>query len=71
MKDSKGVNLNVGDVVSHVDGYDLIVKYSKRYGWYGKLVCDKSHSCRNIPYALNSECVTLKTRKINGKKTRT
>lgn len=74
MKDSRGTNLNVGDIVSNVHGYDLIVKYSEKYGWYGRLVCEKTHPCYRMPYYLGSEEITLKKRynkknkqKRNGK----
>ena len=32
-------------------GYEVIVK--KDVNYYGELVCDENHSCKDIPYALN------------------
>ena len=54
MKDKNGVTLMRGDIVHDKWGFDLRVCYTKAMGWYGILV-DKNDSCRNIPYALNSE----------------
>jgi hypothetical protein len=34
--------------------YDVIVHKDENGDYYGKLVCDKNHSCKDIPYALNS-----------------
>ena len=55
MKDKNGKILRVGDKVHDVYGFDLIVRYTKTMGWYGKLVCDDNDSCKNIPYALVSD----------------
>lgn len=43
----------VGDKLRSKYDYEVIVKKDKDGDYYGKLVCDKKHSCRNIPYGLN------------------
>ena len=42
----------VGDKLKSEWGYEVIV-VNDGDDYSGKLVCDKNHSCRNIPYALN------------------
>ena len=43
----------VGDKLKSEWGYEVIVvKNGSEY--YGKLVCNSKHSCKDIPYALNS-----------------
>lgn len=59
MKDKNGNVLKVGDVVHNCYGYDLIVCKDVDRDYYGKLVCEKGHSCENIPYALNSSEIEL------------
>ena len=55
MRDKNGSSLKVGDVVRNKYGYDLIVSVDSDGEYFGKLVCDETHSCRNIPYSLNSD----------------
>jgi len=44
----------VGDKLKSEHGYEVIVfKDSDDASYYGQLVCDNSHSCKNIPYSLN------------------
>ena len=52
IKDKIGNILNIGDIVYNKWGYDLIVCKDDNSGYYGKLVCEKGHSCEDIPYAL-------------------
>lgn len=52
MEDKNGNALKVGDIVHNRWGYNLIVCKDGNGGYYGKLVCEKGHSCENIPYAL-------------------
>jgi hypothetical protein len=59
MKDKNGINLRVGDIVHDKWGFDLRVCYCSGMGWYGMLV-DDNNSCRNIPYALNSNDIEKK-----------
>lgn len=59
--DCNDVSLKEGDIVHDKWGYDLIVCKNDKWGWYGKLVCEKGHSCENIPYSLNKKDITLKT----------
>ena len=59
MKDSKGNTIKQGDIVHNKWGYDLIVSQYDNGNYYGKLVCDKGHSCENIPYALVEKEITL------------
>ena len=54
MKDKNGNKLYPGDIVHDKWGFDLRVCHNSTMGWYGMLV-DKNDSCRDIPYALNSE----------------
>ena len=42
----------VGDCLHCKYGYDVIVCQDET-GFYGKLVCESTHSCANIPYAIN------------------
>lgn len=43
----------VGDKLKSEWGYEVIVTEDEGGDYFGKLVCDDNHSCRNIPYALN------------------
>lgn len=43
----------VGDKLKSKYDYEVIVCKDKTGYYYGKLVCDKKHSCKNIPYAIN------------------
>ena len=62
MKDMYGSYLKVGDVVRNVYGFDLIVSMDSDGNYFGKLVCDEHHSCKDIPYALISSDI-VKIRK--------
>jgi hypothetical protein len=53
--DKNGCVLKPGDKVHDKWGFDLTVHYTDAMGWYGMLICEDNHSCKNIPYALNSE----------------
>lgn len=58
--DKNGKLLRVGDVVHDDYGFDLIVQYDKkREEYYGKLVCDESDSCYDIPYFLTQKKITF------------
>lgn len=59
MKDRNGNILKIGDIVHDKWGYDLVVCYSENMGWHGMLVCDENDSCKDIPYALNEDEITL------------
>lgn len=52
MKDKNGKVLKVGDIVHNRWGYDLIVCKDNNGSYYGKLVCEKGDSCKDIPYAI-------------------
>jgi hypothetical protein len=58
-KDKYGNKLKRGDIVHDKWGYDLEVHYNYQMGWFGMLVCDENDSCKNIPYALNEDEITL------------
>lgn len=46
--------IHVGDKLKSEWGYEVIVVVDEDGNDYsGKLVCDESHSCKDIPYALN------------------
>lgn len=51
--DAHGNAVYAGDVLQSNDGYAVIVKRADDGSFYGKLVCDADHSCKDIPYALN------------------
>lgn len=51
--DDNNNEITLGDTLNSEWGYKVIVKKEKMGDWYGQLVCDKRHSCKNIPYALN------------------
>lgn len=53
MKDKFGIDLKIGDIVHDDYGYDLVVFYDKKHGWYGMLT-DVNSSCKDIPYTLTS-----------------
>ena len=55
MKDKNGTSLKVGDAVRNIYGYDLIVSVDSDGEYFGKLVCDETDSCKNIPYSLISD----------------
>lgn len=58
--DKNGKTLKNNDLVHNDYGFDLIVKFDKKNNeFYGKLVCDKTHSCANIPYNLNTNEITF------------
>jgi len=59
MKDKNGKALKVGDIVHNCWGYNLIVCKYDNGSYYGKLVCEKGHSCEDIPYALHSSEIEL------------
>jgi hypothetical protein len=53
-KDNNNNPIFVGDKLKSKWGYEVIVcEYEDKSGYYGKLVCDENHSCKNIPYSLN------------------
>lgn len=51
--DDSGMSIMVGDLLLSKYGYHVTVQCDADGGFSGKLVCDPSHSCANIPYALN------------------
>jgi len=53
-KDVFGRDVRVGDLLQCRWGYQVIVSKRKDGSLYGKLVCDKNHSCKNIPYSIDS-----------------
>lgn len=52
MKDNKEP-IFVGDTLRSEWGYEVIVVEDTEESYSGKLVCDDTHSCKNIPYSLN------------------
>lgn len=52
LTDKNGKQLKPGDRVHNDWGYDLIIKQWKNGEYYGKLICEKTHSCRNITYSI-------------------
>ena len=59
MEDKNGNALKVGDIVHNCWGYNLIVCKDDNCDYYGKLVCEKGHSCEDIPYALHPSEIEL------------
>ena len=53
MKDDNGTIIKLGDTLKSEWGYKVIVVEDENKNWVGKLVCEDSNSCKNIPYALN------------------
>lgn len=43
----------LGDKLKSEWNYEVIVCRDEDNHYYGKLVCDSKHSCKDIPYALN------------------
>jgi len=53
--DNIGCPIHVGDVLYNTFAkYHVVVQQDADGGFYGKLVCEPSHSCANIPYHLNA-----------------
>lgn len=52
-KDDNGNNIFVGDELMSEWNYRVLVKELDG-AYYGELLCEDSHSCKNIPYSLNS-----------------
>lgn len=52
MKDDKGEEIGIDDILMSEYGYKVLVCKDKN-GYYGSLICEIGNSCRNIPYALN------------------
>ena len=50
--DDNGKAILVGDKLKSEWGYEVIV-YKEDNEFLGKLACNKKHSCKDIPYALN------------------
>ena len=48
----KKEDIREGQILECKWGYDVIVKKDD-FGFYGKLICDDNHPCKNIGYALN------------------
>lgn len=55
--DDNGEPIFVGDKLKSIYGYEVIVRKSTPNesidDFYGELVCDSTHSCKDIGYALN------------------
>lgn len=52
--DELGCRIHVGDLLyNQFAKYHVIVQLDTDGSYSGKLVCDPSHSCANIPYHLN------------------
>ena len=52
--DDQGKKIYLGDTLRSEHGYDVIVIRGDKPGeFWGKLVCDDKHSCKDIPYRLN------------------
>ncbi len=50
--DNNGIEIEVGDILHSEWGYDVIVKQDEEGDYYGALVCEDNHSCKNIPYSI-------------------
>lgn len=52
--DDNRQQIRVGDILQSIDGYQVKVYKLIESGEYvGKLICESTHSCANIPYCLN------------------
>ena len=54
--DDNGNPIYTGDRLRSKCGYEVVVISNKDGDYIGKLICDNSHSCKDIPYHLNSGC---------------
>lgn len=59
LKDSTGRVICVGDILVSSDNYSVVVEEARDGVFYGKLICLPTHSCANIPYALNDGTYTV------------
>jgi hypothetical protein len=50
--DDNNQPIYVGDKLKSEWGYEIIV-VENNGDYYGQLICDDTHSCKNIPYDLN------------------
>jgi hypothetical protein len=53
MKDKNGYVVDVGDIVREDHGYLLLVCKDNKDRYYGSLICDIYHDCRDIPFWLD------------------
>ena len=51
--DDNGEPIFVGDILESEWKYQVVVQESEDGDFYGKLICEDSHSCKDIPYSLN------------------
>ena len=51
--DDNGNPIFVGQKLESKWGYEVIVCKSDEDAYYGQLVCNDEHSCKNMPYDLN------------------
>ena len=51
--DDNNILIQLGDKLKSEWGYEVIVREGENGEYYGELICDDNHSCKNIPYALN------------------
>lgn len=52
--DDNGNKIFLGAKLKSEWGFEVIVKMYEDGGFYGQLVCNDKHSCKNMPYALNN-----------------
>jgi len=55
LRDRNGQFIHVGDIVNSIFGYNLLVCKDREDGhFYGSLICEIGHSCRNIGYNISN-----------------
>ena len=52
--DDNGSKILIGDKLRSKWGYEVIVVKDEDGDYTGKLICDETHTCKNMPYALNN-----------------
>lgn len=45
-------DIKEGQILESKWNYEVVVRKNNE-GFYGELICDENHPCKNIPYALN------------------
>ncbi len=53
MFDDNGLPINIGDTLLSEWGYEVTVTKDDDGDFSGKLICEDTHPCKDIPYSLN------------------
>jgi hypothetical protein len=63
--DDNGEPIFVDDILESEWKYQVVVQESEDGDFYGKLICDDSHSCKDIPYSLNEGAGHVKIKLVD------